>query len=126
MVDQLLIGTISLIPPLLESFLTTLLGWHGILALECMSLGKPVITYIAPDLAHIMEPYSEVEGELPVLSATPVTFENVLREALQDSVLRERVGKRARKVRKNNLFCVPHFVLIKLLFNIVCGEVSLS
>lgn len=55
-------------------------GWYGGVAVELMALAKPVIAYIREeDLGHIPP---EMRAELPVISATPDTIHQVLKEWL--------------------------------------------
>jgi glycosyltransferase involved in cell wall biosynthesis len=53
-------------------------GWYGLFAIECMALGKPVITYLHEDAARRAE---EAFGlGLPLVNATPATLEERLAE----------------------------------------------
>ncbi len=66
------------------------IGWYGVLAAECMSLGKTVITYIRDDLVHhLPEPH-------PFIIANPLTFKDKLREAILNSQVRCEFGCNAR------------------------------
>jgi hypothetical protein len=57
-----------------------LLGWHSSLAVELMALGKPVVSYIREeDLVFLPE---GMRAELPIVSATPNSIADVLRELL--------------------------------------------
>lgn len=65
-----------------------LIGTHGIFALEAMSLGKPVITYIS-------EVYKNgYPKELPIISANPDNIENVLEEIINKRGELKEIGKR--------------------------------
>ena len=65
-----------------------LLGWYGGLAVEAMSLGKPVICHIRDsDLRHVPE---ALAFQLPIIRATRETVCEVLREVL--SMPRERLA----------------------------------
>ena len=67
------------------------IGWHGVLAVEGMALGKTVITYIRDDLWH------SCGTRPPVLNANPDTLSEVLREAIRNKELRQRMGAEARQ-----------------------------
>ena len=59
-----------------------LAGWYGGLAVELMALGKPVIAYIRPEDMKFLPP--GMHADLPIMQATPSTFEDVLRRVLTD------------------------------------------
>jgi len=64
-------------------------GWYGILALECMALGKPVVTYLHDEAVRRTE---EAYGvRVPVVSASAAT----LRERLVELVAAGPAGRRA-------------------------------
>ncbi|KAA0971874.1 glycosyltransferase [Aureimonas fodinaquatilis] len=66
------------------------IGWHGVLAVEAMALGKPVIAYIRDDLwqAH--------GADLPVANANPMTIARVLGDLLQSVEKRQQLSHDAR------------------------------
>ncbi|HEX6511969.1 MAG TPA: glycosyltransferase [Chloroflexota bacterium] len=70
-----------------------LLGAYGLLAVECMALGKPVICYLREDL---FAPNVHWAG-CPIVSATPQTVRDELRRLLQDPGLRLELGRRGRE-----------------------------
>ena len=54
-------------------------GWHGVFALESMALGKPVVTYLKPD---VVERSAAGYGiRLPVVPATAETLVDALAPA---------------------------------------------
>ena len=55
-------------------------GWYGGLAVELMSLGKPVVTYIREDDLKFIP--QEMKQELPFFKAEPETIEKVLEQIL--------------------------------------------
>ena len=60
-----------------------LAGWYGGLAVECMALGKPVITYLRrSDFGALPAGMAE---DLPFIEANPDTIAEVLRDWLQRS-----------------------------------------
>ncbi|MDQ1911284.1 glycosyltransferase [Paenibacillus sp. GD4] len=67
-----------------------LCGSYGILAIESMAMGKPVITYINE---HIRETYP---SELPLVTANPETVKEVLKSLLTDWDQRVHLGKQGR------------------------------
>lgn len=71
-----------------------LLGWYGVLALECMALGKPVISYIRPEDLSLVQ--KDLVTDIPVISATPVTIETVLEECLRSPDKMRAVGQASR------------------------------
>jgi hypothetical protein len=66
-------------------------GAHGVFAVEAMSLGKPVICYILPELID-----SYPEG-FPIINANPETIEPVLEKWLQSPEERYRLGVQSRE-----------------------------
>ncbi|MGF1543090.1 MAG: glycosyltransferase [Parvularculaceae bacterium] len=67
------------------------IGWYGVLAVEAMALGKPVISFIRDDLVH------HLGNELPLAIANPDTIETVLKDLLGDEGARDRLGAAGRK-----------------------------
>ena len=67
-----------------------LIGWYGMLSVEAMAMGKPVIAYIRDDLRNYAP-------DLPVLSATPATIETVLENLVTDVSLQQRLGRAGRE-----------------------------
>lgn len=57
-----------------------LAGWYGAFAVECMSLGKPVIAYLREEDFSCLP--TEMAKNLPLIQANPDTIEHVLREWL--------------------------------------------
>lgn len=70
-------------------------GPYGILAIECMALGKPVLDYI--DAAFI----DQYPG-LPVVNTRPETLYKNLRYLLDTPAAREEIGRRGRKYVEEN------------------------
>ncbi|MFD2264567.1 glycosyltransferase [Lacibacterium aquatile] len=64
-----------------------LTGWYGVLAVEAMALGKPVISYIRSDID---------DPSIPIVNANPNTLEQQLEKLLVDADLRAEIGARAR------------------------------
>lgn len=77
------------------------IGWYGVLAVEAMALGKPVVSYIRNDLKHYLP------KQKPVVSANPKNIETVLERLLNDGELRELTASSARKYVRE-LHDAPH------------------
>lgn len=72
-------------------------GWFGANAREAMMLGKPVICFIRPEwLESVRAEMPEYAAELPVISATPDTVEQTLRELIANPARRRAIGARSR------------------------------
>ena len=67
------------------------MGWYGILALECMALGKPVMVYIREDLID------KFPNSIPVENANPDNIKDKLRELIKDFDRRSELGKLSRQ-----------------------------
>jgi len=63
------------------------MGWYGLLAIEGMAEGKPVV-------AHLREDFLGRSPGLPVVNATPETLDSVLRELVSDPARRSALGAR--------------------------------
>jgi glycosyltransferase involved in cell wall biosynthesis len=69
-------------------------GWHGVFALESMALGKPVVTYLKPD---VVERSAAGYGvRLPVVPATADTLVDALRPLVEQPALRREIGAQSR------------------------------
>lgn len=69
-------------------------GWYGVFAIECLALGKPVVTFLLEEAVRRTE---ETYGiEVPVISATAETLRERLRPLVADAALRHRVGAASR------------------------------
>ena len=64
-----------------------MMGWYGLLAIEGMAEGRPVIAYVRDD-------FREARPGLPVVSAEPGTIHSVLRELIRDPARRAELGGR--------------------------------
>jgi glycosyltransferase involved in cell wall biosynthesis len=67
-----------------------LCGAYGMLAIECMSMGKPVISWLTD---YIKGHYP---SELPLLSANPDTIEQVIKNALDNRDMFPELGRKGR------------------------------
>jgi glycosyltransferase involved in cell wall biosynthesis len=69
-------------------------GWHGVFALEAMALGKPVVSYLKPD---VVERSAEGFGaRVPIVPATKDTLVEALRPLVESPALRREVGASSR------------------------------
>jgi glycosyltransferase involved in cell wall biosynthesis len=69
-------------------------GWHGIFALEAMALGKPVVTYLKPDVVERAE--RAYGTKVPIVSATKDTLVEALRPLVESPARRREVGAASR------------------------------
>jgi hypothetical protein len=73
-------------------------GWFGANVREALMLGKPVVCYLRPEwLERMRTQIPDYIDELPVLSATPETVEDVLKELVEDRERRLELGERGRR-----------------------------
>jgi glycosyltransferase involved in cell wall biosynthesis len=69
-------------------------GWYGVFAIECLALGKPVVTFLHDEAVRRTE---EAYGtKVPLVSATAETLRERLRPLVEDVQLRQRVGAASR------------------------------
>ena len=69
-------------------------GWHGIFALEAMALGKPVLTYLKPDVVEQAEQAYGVK--VPIVPTTKETLVDDLRRLVESPDERCRIGAESR------------------------------
>jgi glycosyltransferase involved in cell wall biosynthesis len=67
-----------------------LLGWYGVVTIEALALGKPVVVYVREDL------YADFTPRIPIQNANPDTFKAALRELIVDFDARQRLSDAAR------------------------------
>ncbi|MFL5954438.1 MAG: glycosyltransferase family 4 protein [Gaiellaceae bacterium] len=69
-------------------------GWHGVFALESMALGKPVVTYLKPD---VVEKSAAGFGvRIPIVPTTAGTLAHDLRPLIEQPALRRELGAESR------------------------------
>jgi glycosyltransferase involved in cell wall biosynthesis len=69
-------------------------GWYGLFAIECMALGKPVVTFLHEEAVRRSE---EAFGTtVPIVSATAETLREQLRPLVADASERRRLGAASR------------------------------
>ena len=72
-------------------------GWFGANGREALMLGKPVVCWLRPSwLEQVARQLPEYVEELPVVSATEETVEDVVRELVLDPERRRELGERGR------------------------------
>lgn len=71
------------------------IGWYGVLAVEAMALGKPVVAYIRDDLVD------KLEKGCPILVSNPDRLKQDLNVWIKDSKKLEMIGKKGRRFTKN-------------------------
>jgi glycosyltransferase involved in cell wall biosynthesis len=69
-------------------------GWYGILALEAMALGKPVLAYLRPEAVRQAE--NEMGVELPIVSVTKETLREEIAALAADVGRRRLIGAASR------------------------------
>lgn len=75
-----------------------IIGWYAFFAMEAMSLGKPVICYLRPDLVKTYEDIGCIEpGEIPLISAEPSDITDVLRSLLDAPDTFQGLGQKSRR-----------------------------
>lgn len=73
-------------------------GFFGANVREAMMLGKPVVCYLRPEwLEDMRREIPDYVAELPIVSATPDTVEEILRELIDNKQKREEIGRKSRK-----------------------------
>lgn len=72
-------------------------GFFGANIREAMMLGKPTVCYLRPEWLETMrEEIPDYVDELPIVSATPQTVDEILRELINNKEKREEIGRRSR------------------------------
>lgn len=75
-----------------------IIGWYAMFALEAMASGKPVVCYIRPDLKEFYENAGGFEkDEMPIISATPLSLKDTLRELIENKDRLAEIGRRSRE-----------------------------
>lgn len=79
------------------------IGWHGIFALEALSMGKPVVCYLRQDLIdlYLFDGCLKHRDDIPFINADFKNFKDVLREVLLNKQSLEGISVKSRDyVRK--------------------------
>ncbi len=64
-----------------------LVGFYGLLSIESMAMGKPVVCYIRDDI------FSSVPEDFPIINANPDNLYNVLKDILENPVKLKSIGE---------------------------------
>lgn len=69
-------------------------GWHGYTAIEGMAIGRPVISYLRPDIIKYHSYYGK---DRPVVSANPDTLAREIENLVKNPKLRKELGEKGRE-----------------------------
>ena len=69
-------------------------GWYGLFAIECMALGKPVVTFLRDEAVERTE--RELGTRVPIVSATRETLRAQLEPLVASASERRRIGVESR------------------------------
>ncbi len=69
-------------------------GWYGLFAIECMALGKPVVTFLHDEA--VRRTRDAFGLDVPIVSATAETLREQLRPLVADATERRRLGAASR------------------------------
>jgi len=69
-------------------------GWYGLFAIECMALGKPVVSFLHEEAVRRTE--EAFATTVPIVSATAETLREQLRPLVADAAERRRRGAASR------------------------------
>lgn len=86
-------------------------GFYGVLSLEAMALGKPVITYVTDYLKE------RLPKELPIVSASPETIVNKLDNLISDGEMRNSIGIESRQYVEKYHDCKKNSQLLWDVYN---------
>jgi glycosyltransferase involved in cell wall biosynthesis len=78
-----------------------IIGWYAMFAIEAMSMGKPVLCYLRPDLLRLHSLYATAK-DCPLVNTPPLEIKDVLRELVADPDRREELGRRGREYVEAN------------------------
>ena len=74
-----------------------IVGWYAMFALEGMSMEKPVLCYLDPDLKRLYEVSGALEeGAIPLVDCRPENVKERIKELIEDKELREKIGRKGR------------------------------
>ena len=69
-------------------------GWYGLFAIECMALGKPVVTFLHDEAVARTE--RELDTRVPIVRATKETLRTALEPLVASAAERQRIGAESR------------------------------
>ncbi|MGI8478811.1 MAG: hypothetical protein ACR2M2_02975 [Gaiellaceae bacterium] len=70
-------------------------GWYGLFAIECMALGKPVVTFLHDEA--VVRSEEAFETRLPIVSATKEDLRQRLEPLVASAAERRRIGEASRE-----------------------------
>ncbi len=70
-------------------------GWYGLFAIECMALGKPVVSFLHEEAVRRTE--SELGERVPIVSATKDDLRATLEPLVASAAERKRIGAESRR-----------------------------
>jgi glycosyltransferase involved in cell wall biosynthesis len=73
-----------------------IIGWYAMFAIEAMSMGKPVLCYLRPDLLELHTLYATA-GDCPLVNTPPLRIKDVVRDLVADPDRREELGRKGRE-----------------------------
>ena len=77
-----------------------IVGWYALFAIEAMSMGKPVLTYLHPDYVELYSLFS-FAGECPIVNTPVSAIKENIRQLVADRQQRIALGRLGREyVRK--------------------------
>jgi glycosyltransferase involved in cell wall biosynthesis len=69
-------------------------GWYGLFAIECMALGKPVVTFLHNEAVERTE--RELGTRVPIVNASKETLRAQLERLVASTEQRRRIGAESR------------------------------
>jgi len=69
-------------------------GWYGLFAIECMALGKPVVTFLHDEAVERTE--RELGTRVPIVRASSETLRAALEPLVASAAERRRIGAESR------------------------------
>ncbi len=69
-------------------------GWYGLFAIECMALGKPVVTFLHEEAVARSE--EALDTRVPIVNASKETLRQRLEPLVADAAERRRIGEASR------------------------------
>ncbi len=74
-----------------------IVGWYAMFAVEAMTMGKPVLCFLRPDLIALYTATGLIEpNEIPIINCNPLILKDVLRELIYDREKLIELGERSK------------------------------
>ncbi|MDP2654487.1 MAG: hypothetical protein Q8Q08_10735 [Candidatus Omnitrophota bacterium] len=75
-----------------------IVGWYAMFALEAMSMGKPVLCYLRPDLIDFYTSAGLIRpGEIPIINCNPLTLKETLKRLAESPQTFSGLGEKGRQ-----------------------------